>query len=320
MRKRVQTRRLATELLENRSLLAGNVTANIEGGILYLQGDSAANGVSVHQSGANYEIVGTPVAGKPTTINGSASFTATGVNNGITANLNGGADQIHFANGASPISIPGALVVQTGDGNDSVSGKINNTGAVTFNLGSGADQAYLSSSSLATLVINADPLNNTGAGADQVTLNGVVANAAAVIRTGAGNDVVKVVGASSFPLSLTISVDDGDDRVDVLGTASQPISVGGAFTVNAGHGDDVVNAQYVNVNGAATVTNFTGDSTVKLDHINAVDGLYAFLGADDDSMTVSNSTASIAVLVGWLGTDTLSLSNDNFDTQVVLGF
>lgn len=320
MKIRSQLRKLNAECLEQRAMMAGDVAASVEGGMLFLGGDAAANGVLVRQGSGGLEVVGTTAGGTATTINGSASFVATGVTRGVTARLGDGNDSIRLANSAGPVALPGAVVVETGRGSDQVSGRINNGGAVTFNLGPGADKATLGPSSLGTLAINTDPFLAEGSAADQVTLTGVRAARTAAIRTGAGNDTVKIDGDSSFPLSLTVSVDAGNDRVDILGTAANPIEVGGALTVNSGRGNDVVNVQHVNVNGAATVTSFEGNASVRLGHVKAVDGLFTYLGAGDDSLSINNSSSARVVLVGGLGQDSLTLQNNSFGTQVRVSF
>jgi hypothetical protein len=312
MKNRSQLRQLKAECLEQRSMMAGDIAASVEGGILYLRGDAAANGLLVQQGSGGIEIVGQAAGGSATTINGSASFVATGVTRGVTARLAGGNDSIRLANPAGPVTLPGGILVDTGDGSDQISGRINNGGAVTLNLGKGADKATLGPSSLGTLAINTDPFLVEGSGNDQVTLTGVKAVRAAAIRTGAGHDSVKIDGNSSFPLSLTVSVDGGNDRVEILGTAADPLAIGGALTVNTGRGSDVANIQHVNVNGVATVSNFDGNARITLNHVKARDGLFAYLGGGDDALTVKNSSGARAVLVGGLGQDSLTLESNSF--------
>jgi len=320
MKVRSQLRRLGAESLEQRAMMAGNVSASVEGGILFIRGDATANGVLVRNGSGGIEVVGTAAGGSATTINGSASFTATGVTKGVTVELAKGNDTIGLANASGPVTLPGAVVVEMGEGADQASARINNTGAVTFNLGKGADTTTFGPSSLGTLVVNTDPLLVDGSGADHVTLTGVRAARAAVIRTGAGDDSVRIDGNSSFPLSLTVSVDDGNDHVDILGAAASPMNVGGALTVNSGRGNDSVNVQNVNVNGAATINNFDGKATVTLNHLRARDGLFASLGGGDDSLSISNSSSPLAVLVGGLGTDSLTLQNNSLGTLIRVSF
>jgi len=316
-------RRLAAEVLETRTLMAGDVAASIEGGILYLRGDDASNGVVIRNAaGGNIEVVGVPAGGSATTVNGSASFTAEGVTLGVSAVMGRGNDLVRFANtSGQPVALPGAVVVDAGIGHDRIAGRISNTAAVTFNLGPGNDQVSLGGSSLGTLVIEGDfpPRDNAAAGNDRVSLNSVRAARAGVIRTGGGNDVVEITGNSAFPLSLTINTDNGDDRVEVVGGA-QPISVGGALTVNTGAGDDTVNIERVTVRGVAVITTLQDDDDVTIDHLVALDGLYAYLGGGGDSLEVRNSSGARAVLLGGFGVDTLVLENNNFPELIRVSF
>lgn len=306
-------RKLAAESLETRALMAGNIAASVQGGLLILRGDEAANSVVI-QAGTNGAL---QVTGAATTINGGASFSATGVTRGVSVILGDGADSVTFGDSAQ-VTFPGAVVVDTGAGNDRISGQLKNTGAVTFNTGTQADTVVLTNSQLGTLVINTDPLLARDSGADRVTLSGVQASRAAVIRTGAGNDVVDITNGS-FPLSLTVSTDAGNDRTTIRGTTT-PLAVGGALTVNSGRGNDVVQTSNVRVNGPATFVNLDGSSQVTLNRLTATDGIYASLGMGDDDLIITDSSASLAVLIGGFGSNDLVENGNSFGEKVVVGF
>lgn len=309
---RLQPRRLAAETLENRALLAGNITAVVDGGVLRLTGDAASNGVRIRQSGDNLEVVGTLLAGTATTINGDASFTASGVTNGLIATMGNGNDSIRLANDSGPLTIAGTLVVSTGNGNDRVSGSVKNGASEAFHLGPGVDRISLSNSTLGNLVINGDPLAAAEGSSDEVLLTRVRTSAPAIIRTGGGSDHVQIGGASSFPLSLTIATGDGSDKVEVEGTTDVPVQVGSALTIETGRGNDEVRLRDVNVNGVLTMTNLDGASKIELERVKATDGLFAWLGAGDDELRIRNSSSARAGLGGGLGTDTLTLESNVF--------
>lgn len=317
--KRHKPRRLAAESLENRALLAGDITATVDGGVLRLVGDDAANGVLIRGTGENLEVVGTEAGGSPTTINGEASFTASGVRRGMAAWLGKGNDSIQLGDDG-PVTIWGTVVVGLGDGNDTVSGSLKNGGVATFHLGPGADSLGLQQSTLGSLVVNGDPLANARGGNDDVSLDAVRVLRGALINTGGGDDSVKIGGGSTFPLGLTINTGDGADRVDLEGTADAALWVGNALNIFTGRGNDVVNAQHVTVRGVTTVTNLDGNATVTLDHVKATDGLFAWLGRGDDSLTIRNSSSARAGLGGGPGQDSLTLENNNFDRLNTHGF
>jgi hypothetical protein len=306
--------------LENRALLAGNITAAVDGGVLRLIGDAAANGVRIRQSGDNLEVIGTLKGGAVTTINGDASFTASGVINGLIATLHEGNDSIRLANDSGPVTIEGTIVVSTGKGNDSVSGIIKNNNSAVFHLGPGGDRVGLGNSTLGELVINGDPLSADNGSSDEVKLARVRTSSAAIIRTGGGSDRVEIDGASSFPLTLTIATGDGSDRVEIEGTADAPVQVGSALTIETGRGNDEVLLRDVKVNGVLTITNLDGESKVELERVQATDGLFAWLGAGDDELRIRNSSSARAAFGGGLGSDTLTLEANVFGRLNYISF
>src|SRR3954469_7158413 len=82
------------EGLENRSMMAGNITAAVIGGTLTLTGDATHNSVLVQQSGNKWT-----VQGLGTTINGTTTIKSfTGVQ-GLLADLKTGNDVIRVSNG-----------------------------------------------------------------------------------------------------------------------------------------------------------------------------------------------------------------------------
>ena len=254
----------------------------------------------IRQSGGNLEVVGTLVGGAATTINGDASFTASGVTNGLVATLGDGNDSIRLANDSGPLTIAGTIVVSTGNGNDRVSGSLKNGESEAFHLGPGADRISLSNSTLGNLVINSDPLAAAEGSSDEVLLTSVRTSGAAIIRTGGGSDRVEIDGASSFPLSLTIAAGDGSDRVEVEGTTDAPVQVGAALTIETGRGNDEVRLRDVNVNGVLTITNLDGESKVELERVKATDGLFAWLGAGDDELRSATAhRPAPASAAGW---------------------
>lgn len=317
--KRSRNRRLAAERLENRTLLAGNISASVHQGVLVLIGDGESNGVLVRASADSLEVVGTDAGGSATTINGEASFTASGVTRGLAAWLGSGSDSVTLGDGGA-VSIPGAVVVGTGNGSDSISGGLNNGWRTVFTLGPGDDDVSLSNSALATLAITTDVWGSANSGDDEVSLSDVSASLGAVIGTGGGDDSVEISGNSSFPLFLTIATGDGADRVNLEGTADATIDVSNALNIATGRGNDVVNAQYVEVDGVVMVSNLDGNATITLDHVNATDGLFAWLGSGDDSLTITNSSSARAGLGGGLGTDTLTLEGNTFGRLNKIGF
>src|SRR4051812_28028823 len=174
VKRTVSQRKLRFEYLEDRAMLAGNVSAifdNTVGGPLELTGDGAANKISISQVGENSFrvsgintklVIGTP--GSTLRVN---SFVFENVSD-LTLNMNGGNDFVGIAN----TTINGFLTIDMGEGNDVLTMfnvheivPTETTGLASITLGSGNDVAVLVHvSSTADISIDA------GDGRDSVTL------------------------------------------------------------------------------------------------------------------------------------------------------
>lgn len=159
-------KKLGIESLESRSVMAGNVFANVVGGNLVLAGDSANNAVMITSVRPNYVRVSAMDAGTltPTLVNGGVAreFYVPGGN--VTANMGAGADRV-LAQGL----------------------RVKN---LTIDGGAGADSVQV-----ATSVIDSTLKVTAGADlqldADRVVVNNVN-SAAVLIKTGGGNDDVRL--------------------------------------------------------------------------------------------------------------------------------
>lgn len=111
MGRRTNVRRLAVEALEERFLLAGNVTAAFKSGDLVVRGDARDNQIVITQPAAGRLRV-TGLEG--TTINGRGSFELPGRANDVELRLQqGGTDQIAIL---GAIDVPGHLRARLGGG------------------------------------------------------------------------------------------------------------------------------------------------------------------------------------------------------------
>src|ERR1700759_4770088 len=98
------------ETLENRSMLAGNVTASVAAGNLTITGDNSANIITVTELANNqWQIIGAA-----TKVNGKTQITTAPATGTVTINMNGGNDVlvVHDAN------VGGHLTILMGAGND----------------------------------------------------------------------------------------------------------------------------------------------------------------------------------------------------------
>ncbi len=227
-------RRLRFESLENRDLMAGNVTVSrTEIGDLLIAGDSAANVFALVQTGATmYQITGD----QGTSINGRSVQQVVNVTGSILINTGAGDDQVTIGSmtSALPTRIHGELNVKTGAGVDRVQ-LFNVTGGIaTIQTGSNAEDEV-------------DRVNVRSSAFVNLSL-----------ATGGGNDVIESVN-SQFTSNLAVDAGSGNDLATFtnlnvrhfnanLGTGNDKLILTGKFkasgrvNVDGGVGDDLVNA------------------------------------------------------------------------------
>src|SRR5262249_3150905 len=102
------------ESLEQRNLLAGDVTASIVHGDLVIKGDDLANGITI-TAGTNagtVVITGVDAGGSSTTVNGTANGTVTlsGFTDDLKINMNGGDDTVSI----TELDVPGKVKIKGG--------------------------------------------------------------------------------------------------------------------------------------------------------------------------------------------------------------
>src|SRR5262245_3790968 len=299
-------RRLMLEGLETRALLAGNVSASLIGGTLFIRGDNAGNGVHVIQvTDGLYAVTGLDQGGDATRINGVENDTVefSGVLN-INIDSRKGDDAV--AVGAEGLAID-ALVEEC------------------FELDLGLDSTEGGSLEALSLVIN------TGDGDDVVAVIGEFLTAA--IFTGNHDDSV-AIGDSAF-LSLVIDTGNGFDGVCIEDFDARVLSVStgnhsdfvdisdadiGTLSIITGAAGDDVSVVNVGVDFAASVLTGGGDDFIEifefeiglgltviaeggLDDVNIADGdsggsLIIQTGSDADDVAVSNIGVAGAIVVG----------------------
>jgi hypothetical protein len=334
-------RPLFVEGLENRAMLAGNVTVSVSDGTLFITGGDAGNGVSVQQlNSGRYFITGFNVSGGNTTVNGSLNGRiVSGVTNDIDVDLNGGADVFVMSNRASrraelaaqlsggtagPIQpspeapsgsidpgltrVPRHLYIDTDEGNDGVGF----TARVGSNDLHGGDR------------IGGDAVVNTGIHSDRViALNSTIFDDL-LIDTSDGVDNVRTDGTGTYGL-LFADLGDGNDTFQSRnnwgfhsqiygGAGHDRLSVNNyKFTeevfLNGGGGDNIINATLLEA-GHISVTAGAGSDVVNLtntaafgDHIVDVGD-----GNDDVNLFDTDTAGLLAVYLGG-GNDDLDVGN-----------
>lgn len=165
LRSGTQNRRLVLERLEDRVVLAGNVTATLVDDTLTIVGDQLGNEISITQSGTDVVISGLP----GTTVSGAATIPALDILN-VLIQLNSGNDNVEVID----LDLSGNLSINTANGSD----------VVTITEGS--------------LILGGDLSIRTGNGNDTVSLAGTIEASNLTIETGNGDDNVTILTGESF--------------------------------------------------------------------------------------------------------------------------
>jgi hypothetical protein len=222
-------RKLAVESLEQRQLMAGDVTVAVTHGEVAITGDQAGNQIEITQNADNtIRIAGSLLSG--TTINGQPSVT---LKNATFGNI----------------------TIETGAGNDRVNIRdvaIQQLAGSQFRLGLGAGSDFATVNNVkfaAELVVAGDSLlarETLGDGRDTVRLQEVETGGSALLVLGGGDLDLATVDSSTIGRDLTINGLGGRDMVAVAAT-----DIAARFNLNLGNGNDIAFVMSNNV-GAAT--------------------------------------------------------------------
>ena len=284
-------RKLAGERLEDRWVLAGNVTAAVVGGELRIRGDNADNQILIQDDAVNFIVtgVGTMINSGP----GPALIPRASVTGDIDIEMRRGADSVDIALNEAPahnVEVDTAqgndfvfvhngsinkLEIETGDDNDGVRiASVSILGKTEVETGKGNDDVQADN-----VTFTGDVEVETGDGDDNVLFrsgetSGDVIEALAdlEIETGKGNDDVNLINTNIVG-NLEIETGKDVDRVGI-GTAllaglftpfpaaeAGPVTVDGDTEVETGDGNDEVRVLDSTLgDGAEDETEFeTGD-------------------------------------------------------------
>ena len=305
---RLRHRRLFVEGLEQRAMLAGNVTAAVRSGTLFIGGDSADNSVIIQQTGVNRFTV----TGAGTTINGSAApFIALSVRN-LDVDLRGGDDTIGIGNDAAylalleaeaaggapaPVGDPldaavlaGFAVVRTGDGDDAVGMQLRAGAHVIVDTGAHDDVVAIEGSQSTHLHVQAD-------------------NSELAARVGA--DSVRIRGTTITRQAIVVVALAGDDTV-ALENISAPVIVANPSVGGTAAGvTDFDTVTGVDVRGRDLVLAYGGvdDDTLDFSDVTSTHHLLLIGGGNNDTITVGQLDTNVVTLLGEGGNDTVSLDD-----------
>lgn len=154
-----------------------------------------------------------------------------------------------------------------------------------------------------------------------------------IVTGGRGDDVLTI--SANVGWGMAVGGGLGDDVISVLDS-----DVGRGAGINGAGGNDVIavadsafralgiagwaGANVISVTGVdarnVTIDAGAGDDIVELDDVQVNDTLFANMFTGNDTLTVSNSSAQLAILMGWTGANTLNDTNNNFDNESITGF
>ena len=237
MNARNQTRKLAFEQVENREMMAGNVSAAIYGNELVIQGDNNSNQIDVTEIGNNFVQI---KAVDGTTVNGAAVAYFYNPTDNINAYMYGGNDRIIFESTGTRTTAFNNVYVDMGSGMDYLGfwGTAVNGNAKLI---TGQDWENDSD----TIEIGRHPFNS----------NFSMANfwSNLDIKTGGGDDSVAFRQNTNVYGNLSLQTGDGKDQVIL-----ERVLAYKDFFADLGAGDDQMNAGGLTARGKVWIDAGTG--------------------------------------------------------------
>lgn len=234
--------------LEQRMLLAGNVTASIANGTLRIDGDNLSNQVRLVVDGGHLVLSGED----GTTINGETTpfrvlTNSTRLTGRLIVDMDGGDDQF---SAQGPFRVDGRVSLQGGRGDDQFGlDGVRADGSLRFHGSLGDDGLVLDDSMIAKSMIAYDVSGDqtfafrntevrgrlvmvTGSGDDAGVFNQLRVRKSAVLWTSGGNDTLDAA-ESTFTKNLTVRTGRGDDFVQV-----EDPTINGSLRLKMGAGND----------------------------------------------------------------------------------
>lgn len=278
LNRKLSTRPLSLERLENRELMAGDVTAALVGGNLFITGGLLSNGVAI-TAGATpgtVQVEGLRQAGFGTKVNHHSGPQTFAVAHDIVVDLGNGDNLLTI----QKVRLPGSLKISTGDGSDSLA-LADSTVArnLIVDTHKGNDTLTLSNDNiLGRLQVN------LGHGDDYFAMVGSHVNGNFDLDTGWNADRVLVrdsrVGGN---MNIQGEADFAPKRVTLIN-----VQVQAALSLQTGNGPDKVQLSHVSAAKIDLATAADNDQ-VSLDWVTA-NHLHVSLGRGKDSLTVNHSS------------------------------
>lgn len=345
-----KSRKLWVESLENRTLLAGNVSVFVDGDVLKIIGDGQGNGVSVQQLDNNkFFVTGFAASGGDTTVNGQLTGRIVSGVNHIDADLNAGWDIFIMSNsafrrdqlaqqlsGGTAGPIQASPEAPNANTTDPVTTRV--TGNVSVKLDDGNDGVGIGAR-IGRLDANGNIINgvlsiNGGNGRDQVNVDRSTAFDDMLFDMGSGNDTVQAntVRVGDF---IFASMGDGSDRFvsdnahgwhsQILGGNQDDVvdirnyRMEQEVFVDTGSGNDRIYGSGV---GGISIAFVTGDGNdrIGVDGANSRGGTTVDTGSGNDFVRLNGFfTADHLGVFQGDGDDTLRLKNTTADDTTLSG-
>jgi len=298
-----QRRRLFLEGLESRAMLAGNVTAAVNGNTLFVTGDNGDNNVVIQQTGADrFTVVG--VSGSATTVNGKAEgivFTGNSVRN-FEIDLRGGNDTLGISNDSAYL--------------DDLSAEL---------AAGGGASVTASATTSSALTLRGYANIHGGSGDDAIAVN-LVATGAIFVDGNTGSDAVVTEGTTAASLLvITDTANLSTDTSDYVRIRN--VNVRGSLIVNTFSGDDVAlltddTASFILADVGLGATSSTSTDTDILTAARLVShgDIMLFAGAGDDEVTVTDVDANFFLAVGGIGNDTMGFAYLDVKNASLIGY
>ncbi|MCC6511378.1 MAG: hypothetical protein IT423_19925 [Pirellulaceae bacterium] len=328
-------RRLFVEGLENRRLLAGDVTVSRSGADLFVTGDGLSNTISIESDGnGGVRVNGfSDALAQPTSINGTpnGSFESANFSGSVFVVMNGGDDEVRLTR----LQVQAASI-NLGEGNDDLVVGLQAANETRFG------------DSVPVRLSVAQNLNIFGGGGDDdIRLQSVYVAGSSVIDSGADNDSITLLPGVSGPTladtagrinvngTLTIVPGNGADQVTaqavitgnnlVIDDAGGPLQAnltsffakGSAFIYASPQNDQII---IKDGRAAALMQIITegGDDHVAL-HDTYAGNLNINMGDGNDRLSLSNTRTPRADIQLGIGTDRMALRQVNIDTLFAFG-
>lgn len=235
--------KLRVEALEDRTLLSGNVVAQLvpATGTLQITGDIGNNSIEIF---TNPQTGGIRVQGNDFTSVNATSFVEFDPQQvvSISISMQSGQETVYLHN----LDIRGNVTETASGGPNVFTASVVTANEIDYTNSGGAGDSV----TLTNVQVGAMSLS-TGAGQDSYFLSGI-SSGSTTINSGGGGDTINIRNSSNLGV-LQITTGAGNNVVDVIGLSGAPIHVQSA-TINVGSGANQVDLSYDQFQNDANVS------------------------------------------------------------------